>query len=77
MSEDKKHTRHLTHALIMVVLWIPVLMVELYLLQDSTAPEGGLQKPENTGLILLVLGVSIALIAGVLWKMFLYLRGSK
>lgn len=70
MREDKKHTRHLTHALIMVVLWIPVLMLELMLTQDSGGLDAGLQPV----LILLVLVASIGLMAGVLWKMFLYFK---
>lgn len=75
MSEDKKNSRHLTHALIMVALWVPVLALELSLLQDSVGAEANVQKPANSALILAVLMASVGLMAGVLWKMFLYFRG--
>jgi hypothetical protein len=74
MKEDQKHTRHLTHALIMVVLWVPVLLLELSLLQGNEGLEGGIQQAENPLWVLLVLALSVGLLAGVLWKMILYFK---
>jgi hypothetical protein len=56
------------------VLWVPVLLLELSLLQGNEGLEVGIQQAGNPLLVLLVLALSVVLLAGAIWKLVLYFK---
>ena len=71
---EPSRPNHLLHAVLLIALWLPVLVIELYLFKDSNGLSVAILSSEDKSLLLAVFIASIVILATAIWKFFLYFK---